>query len=162
MDNMTQVQTFTVQAGKELLVMQVIDTKKVNLPLNRYLSTFLAITAAAILTVNVVLIRIIRKFSSTFVNLLVVVDCLISLGHLLILIQYIFRVSEVEVLCLLEAGYNTFMTTSNRCIPSAIAIYRYCCVFYSTWLLSAYNRRTLERIILIFVAGEDRERKRDV
>ena len=62
-------------------------------------------------------------------------------------------------MCLLETGYNTFMTTSNRCIPMAIAIYRYCCVFYSTWLLSAFNKRSLERMILLYVAGEDGERR---
>ena len=154
--------TVTVRTRKDLFDLEIISTRTVNTNLNNYLAALLALTAVTILTVNIFLIRIISKSGWTFVNLLVVVDCLISLGHLLILIQYIFRVSEVEVLCLLEAGYNTFMTTSNRCIPSAIAIYRYCCVFYSTWLLSAYNRRTLERIILIFVAGEDRERKRDV
>ena len=64
------------------------------------------------------------------------------------------RISKVEVLCLLETGYNTFMTTSNRCIPMAIAIYRYCCVFHSTWLLDIFKKKNLERIILFYVAGE--------
>ena len=64
------------------------------------------------------------------------------------------RISEVEVLCLLETGYNTFLTTSNRSIPMAIAIYRYCCVFYSTWLLDVFKKKNLERIILFYVAGE--------
>ena len=39
-------------------------------------------------------------------------------------------------MCLLETGYNTFMTTSNRCIPLAIAVYRYCCtVLYCVQVL---------------------------
>ena len=65
------------------------------------------------------------------------------------------RISEVPVLCLLETGYNTFMTTINRCIPMAIAIYRYCCVFHSTWLLDIFKKRNLERIILLYVAGKE-------
>ena len=60
----------------------------------------------------------------------------------------------MEVLCLLETGYNTFMTTSNRSIPMAIAIYRYCCVFYNNWLLDISNKKILERSILLYVAGK--------
>jgi len=61
------------------------------------------------------------------------------------------RISEQTLLCLVEGAYITFMTTINRCIPVAIAIYRYCCVFYSTWLLSPFNRRSLERLIYIYL-----------
>ena len=38
----------------------------------------------------------------------------------------------------------------------AIAIYRYCCVFYSTWLLDITNRRSLERSILLYIGGKPR------
>ena len=36
----------------------------------------------------------------------------------------------------------------------AIAIYRYCCVFYNTWLLDISNRKNLERTILLYLAGK--------
>ena len=44
--------------------------------------------------------------------------------------------------------------TPCRCIPVAIAVYRYCCVFYSTWLLSPLNKRNLQTMILIYLAGD--------
>ena len=67
------------------------------------------------------------------------------------------RISELETLCLLETAYNVFITTANRSIPVVIAIYRYCCVFYSTWLLSAANKKMLERIILLYMTGKEKK-----
>ena len=73
-----------------LVELKVVEAKRVNISeMNKYLNTFLGLTALAILAVNLLLIRIIRKSSKTFVNLLVLMDCFISLGHLLILLQYI-------------------------------------------------------------------------
>ena len=36
----------------------------------------------------------------------------------------------------------------------AIAIYRYCCVFYNNWLLDIFNKKILERSILLYVASK--------
>ena len=61
----------------------------------------------------------------------------------------------MESLCLLEAAYNVFLTSANRSVPVAIAVYRYCCVFHSNWLLSAVNRKNLEMMIIAYMAGQD-------
>ena len=81
--------TVTVRTRKHLFDLEIISTRTVNTNLNNYLAALLALTAVTILTVNLFLIRIISKSGWTFVNLLVVVDCVISLGHLLILLEYV-------------------------------------------------------------------------
>ena len=52
------------------------------------------------------------------------------------------------------------------CTVLYCTVYRYCCVFYSSWLLSPSSKRKLERLILLYVTGErerqtDRQRERD-
>ena len=83
------------------------------------------------------------------------------------------RTSEFAEICLLQTGYNAFLTTLNRSIPMAIAIYRYitiiisiiiiiiiiiiiryCCVFYNNWLLDTSNKKRLENGILMYLIGE--------
>ena len=61
----------------------------------------------------------------------------------------------MESLCLLEATYNVFLISANRSVPVAIAVYRYCCVFHSNWLLSAVNRKNLEMMIIAYMAGQN-------
>ena len=36
----------------------------------------------------------------------------------------------------------------------AVSVYRYCCVFYSNWLLSPLNKKNLQRMILSYLAGD--------
>ena len=78
----------------------------------------------------------------TFINFLVLLDCLNSLGHLPTLIQFVLYVTcisldtnsnrifyfsyvnGVDYICLLEAAYNQMITAMNRAIPVAIAVYR--------------------------------------
>ena len=55
----------------------------------------------------------------------------------------------------MEAAYNVFLTSANRSVPVAIAVYRYCCVFHSNWLLSAVNRKNLEMMIIAYMAGQN-------
>ena len=49
----------------------------------------------------------------------------IALSQVGFVVLFMFsRISEQTLLCLVEGAYITFMTTINRCIPVAIAIYR--------------------------------------
>ena len=82
------------------------------------------------------------RVNRTFINSMVLLDCLNSVAHIPTLIQFILWVlfqkspydlfffflfsndNGIDYICLLEAAYNQMVTAMNRAIPVAIALYR--------------------------------------
>ena len=112
------------------------------------------------------------KMKKTFVNILVLTDCYISLAHIPILLQYLqykpFRILiniiiiiitiysksfEIDSICLGIAGYNLFITALNRSVPVVVAVYRYHLVYYSQTFYNIQNRRSLQAFLVFYAFG---------
>ena len=57
MEHHKDLHTVTIFTGSDSLELAIISTKDVNIRINKYLCTFLAMTASVILLVNVLVIR---------------------------------------------------------------------------------------------------------
>ena len=57
MEHHKDLHTVTIFTGSDSLELAIISTKDVNIRINNYLCTFLAMTASVILLVNILVIR---------------------------------------------------------------------------------------------------------
>ena len=105
--------------------------------------------------------------SNTFINKLVIIDCLNALGYMPILLQhyksvklYDFIRSEVELfrqvlqndaICFAEGVYNMFTVAFNRNLPVVIAFHRYIYVFHWTWVYTDADKRKLSILLSTFL-----------
>ena len=121
------------------------DMSRVNIQdFNIKLLVSLSVICLLILVVSTAVIKKLVNSCLTFINLLVIVDCLISVAHIPIILQlYSHRKEWVEIqspsfrgpvrgfswICTIDTSYNYFFTSLNRAVPVAIAVYRYVHVF---------------------------------
>ena len=63
------------------------------------------------------------------------------------------KVSQYETVCFLITGYNQVITSMNRAIPIAIALYRYCCVFHDATLRDPSKKQIFQQSLLSLIIG---------
>ena len=66
--------------------------------------------------------------------------------------MYFRHVAGDERLCSLVVGYHLNMTSMNRGIPIAIAVYRYCCVFHDSIIKDPRKNWTLQNLLFGIIA----------
>ena len=118
--------------------------------------------------VNLPIITCVRKNpSDTFINKLVIMDCLNALGYMPILLQHyksvklydlirfeveLFRqVLQNDAICFAEGVYNMFIVTFNRNLPVVIAFHRYIYVFRWNWVYTDVDKRKLSILLSSFL-----------
>ena len=65
------------------------------------------------------------------------------------------KIADIEEVCLVEAGYAYLMTSLNRAIPVAIAVYRYCLVFHPYFFMTPKSKKILGIILLFYIMGDN-------
>ena len=58
------------------------------------------------------------------------------------------RVVGDETICTIEVAYTLTMTSMNRAIPVAIAVFRYCCVFHDNIIKNPGKKWHLQNILI--------------
>ena len=117
--------------------------------------------------------RNVLESKKTFINFLVILDCFNSAAHFLIPLEFVWwdfrynvivklsgvhryisrKIFQNETVCFAITGYNQFMSSMNRAIPVAIAIYRYFCVFHDSTIRDPRSKRSLQQSLLSFIFG---------
>ena len=60
---------------------------------------------------------------------------------------------EYFALCLVEEGFHVFISGMNRGITVAIALYRYCLIFYPLSYVDSRRLKDLERNMMKLILG---------
>ena len=58
------------------------------------------------------------------------------------------RVVKNETICTMEVAYTLTMTSMNRAIPVAIAVFRYCCVFHDNIMRDPRKKWHLQNFLI--------------
>ena len=61
------------------------------------------------------------------------------------------RVAGDDWLCMFEGAYYVAMTSMNRGLPIAIAVYRYCCVFHDKVIKSPNKKQAVQNLLVWFI-----------
>ena len=110
------------------------------------------LTCGLILGTNVpVIMFILNQRSKTFLDWLIIFDCLLCLNNLFVVMLYI-RSSDFEAEFCIFRVFSTFFTNlCNRLLTVGIAIYRVHLVYGSSLVRNSYQRKTFEKIIVLFI-----------
>ena len=111
-------------------------------------------TFGLILGTNVPLTDFIRNQSSkTFLDSLILLDCFLCLCNTLPLIKFLLRTFDYFLadFCNYNVFFLFFANVCNRLITIGIAFYRLFLVLGSSLMWTSYQRKILEKIILLLI-----------
>ena len=134
-------------------ILSMIEARHINGEYSHPIQILAVLTSVVILILTIQVLWKVSKSKTTFINVLVILDCLNSTAHIPVLLQVLIKVSGMESVCLTESGYNILMTSMNRGIPVAISIYRYCCVFHDSTIRNPHTKWALQNLLLWFIAA---------
>ena len=110
------------------------------------------ITCGLIVGTNVPMIMfILNQRSKTFLDWLIVFDCVLCLNNLFVVMLYI-RSSDFEAEFCIFRVFSTFFTNlCNRLLTVGIAMYRVTLVHGSSLVRTSYQRKKFEQTIVLFI-----------
>ena len=115
------------------------------------------LTCGLILGTNVPLIVfILSQSSKTFLDNLIVFDCFLCMNGILLLLKKVLK-STFESsyfwssICVCHVFFSFFTNLCNRLLTVGIALYRFTLVFGSSFVSTNYQRKILEKTILLVI-----------
>ena len=126
-------------------LVDIVDALEENKSFTSKLFAFVSIIL--ILIINVPLLKIILKQSYTFINMIIAADCILCVGHSILLFNIVVGPSEDPVLCLISPTYGYLISLLNRLLSIAILVYRYVFVFRSSWVETKQQRKIFSIIL---------------
>ena len=109
------------------------------------------ITSGLILGANLqIIIFIVNQGSKTFLDWLIIFDCLLCLTDLRIIIL-ILNYSDFVDFCIYHVGLTFFTTLCSKLLSLGIVVYRFTLVLGSSLVFSTNQKKVLENIILFVI-----------
>ena len=109
--------------------------------------SFAFVSIIFILAINIPLLKIILKQSTTVINMLIAADCIICVGNSIVLFTFLIRPFNNPVLCLVSVPYAYLINLLNRLLSIGILVYRYVFVFRSSWVETKQQRKIFSIIL---------------
>ena len=107
---------------------------------------FLSLTCCLILATNIPVITfILNQQSKTFLDWLILFDCILCMCDLISIVGLNF--DYLNSFCYFHVFFGYFTTLNNRLLTAGIAIYRFTLVVGSSLVWTKYQRRVFERLI---------------
>jgi hypothetical protein len=119
-----------------------------------FLYWFGVIAVAAIISVNVPVLYVVKKvFSSNLINNLISVDCIIGLAYIpgILVVSGVFDETASVHVCTFRICYNFFVNFLNRLLPVGIVAYRFVYVCKSHWVNTGSQRKIFHNSITFFI-----------
>ena len=126
----------------------LVDAVEVLEESKKSLSKLLAsVSIILILIINIPLLKIILKQSSTFINMMIAADCFLSVGNSIVVFNILIGPSNNPVLCLVAPPYAYLINLLKRLLSIGILVYRYVFVFRSSWVETKHQRKIFSIIL---------------
>ena len=110
------------------------------------------ITSGLILGTNLPLIIFtVNQKSKTFLDWLIIFDCILCLFNLRTVILLLNYLNFDAAFCVFHVFFSFFTTLCNRLLSLGIVIYRFTLVLGSSFLFSSNQKKVLENIILLAI-----------
>ena len=144
----------TIFNQTELLIVDKLELKLqifVDDPMLPYIRLAQFITCVLILGSNLqIIIFIMNQGSKTFLDWLVIFDCILCLSNLRVVIL-LSNYSDFVDFCIFHVFLSYFTNLCNRLLSLGIVIYRFTLVLGSSLMFSSYQKKMLENSILIVI-----------
>ena len=144
----------TIFNQTELLMVDKLELKLqifVDDPMLPYIRLAQFITCVLILGSNLqIIIFIMNQGSKTFLDWLVIFDCILCLSNLRVVIL-LSNYSDFVDFCIFHVFLSYFTNLCNRLLSLGIVIYRLTLVLGSSLMFSSYQKKMIENSILLVI-----------
>ena len=142
MHNFSLERRYSVSLFDLVDVVEALEESK-----NSLSKLFAFICIILILIINIPLLKIILKQSTTVINMLIAADCIICVGNSIVIFNILIRPFNNPVLCLVSEPYAYLINLLNRFLSIGILVYRYVFVFRSSWVETKQQRKIFSIIL---------------